>query len=163
MNIGKVKEKQSFLLHCIRLALPLHPMKKPDRETIGEVLRFAMVGVVATALHYGVYFALYHVMNESVAYTIGYGVSFILNYLLSARFTFKKHTSVRNGAGFAAAHAFNYLLQVSLLNIFFLVGISKPLAPIPVYCIAVPTNFLIVRLVFRGRGKSKDKVTRQDK
>lgn len=126
-------------------------MKKLSIDTVGEAVRFAMVGVVATALHYGIYFILYHVMNESVAYTIGYAISFIINYVLSARFTFKKQTSVRNSAGFAAAHTFNYLLQVSLLNLFLFIGVNKPLAPIPVYCIAVPTNFFIVRLVFMGK------------
>lgn len=124
-------------------------MKRPGRQTIGEAARFIMVGVAATAVHYGVYFILLGMMNESVAYTIGYVVSFVLNYFLSARFTFKKKTSARNGAGFAAAHAFNYLLQVSLLNLFIWLGVSKELAPVPVYCVAVPTNFLIVRFVFR--------------
>jgi len=116
-------------------------------------VRFVAVGAAATAVHYGVYFILYDRMNESVAYTIGYAVSFVLNYVLSARFTFKKRASVSNGAGFAAAHAFNYLLQVSLLNVFLLAGVSGPLAPVPVYCVAVPVNFAIVRFVF-SRSKS---------
>lgn len=118
------------------------------KETAGEAVRFVMVGITATAVHYGVYFMLYDNMNENVAYTIGYVVSFILNYVLSARFTFKKRTSIKNGAGFAVAHAFNYLLQVGLLNMFLFIGVGKLLAPIPVYCIAVPTNFAIVRFVF---------------
>lgn len=124
-------------------------MLTPNRQTLGEAVRFALVGIIATAVHYGVYLALLCVMNASVAYTIGYATSFVMNYYLSARFTFKKKTSARNGVGFAAAHAFNYLLQVGLLNVFVGFGVSKPLAPIPVYCIAVPTNFLMVRFVFR--------------
>lgn len=122
------------------------------RQTFAEAARFAVVGVTATAVHYGVYYLLLQVLNENVAYTIGYAVSFVLNYVLSARFTFKKKTSKRNGAGFAAAHVFNYLLQVSLLNLFIRLGVSRELAPVPVYCIAVPTNFLIVRFVFRKVG-----------
>ena len=113
-----------------------------------EIVRFGLVGVVATALHYGVYWLLHGLMNVSVAYTIGYFVSFVANYLLSARFTFKKKKSVKNGVGFACAHLFNYVLQISLLNFFIWMGVGEALAPVPVYCIAIPTNFVLVRLVF---------------
>ena len=57
--------------------------------------------------------------------------------------------SLKNGLGFCFAHAFNYLLQLALLNLFIYIGIAAWLAPVPVYCIAIPTNFLIVRYVFR--------------
>ena len=122
------------------------------RDTFLEMVRFGIVGVVATALHYGVYWLLHGVMNVSVAYTIGYVVSFVANYLLSARFTFRKKRSVKNGIGFAFAHAFNYLLQITLLNLFIWLGVSAVLAPVRVYCVAIPTNFLIVRFVFRKFG-----------
>ena len=119
-----------------------------SRDVFFEIVRFGMVGVVATALHYGVYWLLHGLMNVSVAYTIGYFVSFVANYLLSARFTFKKKKSVKNGVGFACAHLFNYVLQISLLNFFIWLGVGEALAPVPVYCIAIPTNFVLVRLVF---------------
>lgn len=122
------------------------------RDTFGEMVRFGVVGVVATALHYGVYWLLHCVMNVSVAYTIGYVVSFVANYLMSARFTFRKKRSVKNGLGFAFAHAFNYLLQITLLNLFIWLGVSAVMAPVPVYCVAIPTNFLIVRFVFHKFG-----------
>lgn len=123
-----------------------------SRETFFELVRFGAVGVVATALHYGVYWLLHGVMDVNVAYTLGYLVSFVANYVLSARFTFRKKRSVKNGLGFACAHLFNYLLQISLLNFFIWLGVSKVLAPVPVYCVAIPTNFLIVRFVFRKLG-----------
>lgn len=120
-----------------------------EKDTLSEMARFAAVGVAATALHYGAYIALHHLVNASVAYAIGYFVSFLANYFLSARFTFKAKASARNGVGFLLAHGFNFVLQLSLLNLFLWLGVSKPLAPLPVYCIAVPTNFIIVRLVFK--------------
>lgn len=113
-----------------------------------EAVRFCIVGGLATVIHYGVYWLLQQIINVNVAYTIGYVVSFIVNYILSARFTFKKQTTMSNGVGFAGAHVFNYLLQMGLLNTFLAIGVSKTLAPLPVYCIAVPVNFLIVRWVF---------------
>lgn len=118
-------------------------------EVFKEILRFGMVGAFATAVHYGVYWLLHDMMNVNLAYTTGYVVSFVFNYLLSARFTFRKKKSVKNGFGFIGAHLFNYVLQVSLLNLFLYLGVDKGLAPVPVYCIAIPTNFIVVRFVFR--------------
>ena len=123
-----------------------------NKETFYEIIRFGVVGVLATALHYGIYWALHDLINVNIAYTIGYFVSFVFNYLSSARFTFKKKKSLKNGLGFCCAHIFNYLLQMFLLNMFIYLGVSKGLAPIPVYCIAIPTNFLIVRFVFKRLG-----------
>lgn len=123
-----------------------------NRETFFEIVRFGIVGVVATALHYGIYWLLNDLMNVNVAYTLGYFISFVVNYLLSARFTFRRKKSVKNGFGFGVAHVFNYLLQICLLNLFIWLGVSKSQAPVPVYCIAIPTNFLIVRFVFRKLG-----------
>ena len=122
---------------------------KLNKQTVNEILRFGIVGALTTALHYGIYLVLQHYINVNVAYTVGYFVSFVFNYISSARFTFKKKESVKNGLGFCGAHAFNYCLQLGLLNLFLWLGVGRSLAPVPVYCIAVPSNFLIVRLVFR--------------
>lgn len=122
------------------------------RETFLEIIRFGIVGGIATALHYGVYWLLHDIIDVNVAYTLGYFVSFIANYLLSARYTFRKKKSFKNGLGFACAHLFNYLLQIGLLNFFIWLGVNATLAPIPVYCIAIPTNFILVRLVFKRLG-----------
>ena len=120
-----------------------------QKETIGEIIRFGIVGVIAVAIHYGVYWVLQHWINVNVAYTLGYFVSFLVNYYLSAHFTFKENTSTRNGAGFAGAHVFNYFLQIGLFNFFLWTGMHRLLAPFAVLLIAVPTNFLIVRFVFK--------------
>lgn len=119
------------------------------KKTLFEIVRFGIVGVIATVLHYVIYWVLQHWINVNVAYTIGYFLSFIANYFLSAMFTFREKTTRRNGIGFAGAHLFNYFFQIVLLNIFLWLGLSKTLAPLPVYCIVVPVNFILVRTVFK--------------
>ena len=52
-----------------------------------EIARFGVVGVLATAIHYGVYLLLNPYMNANIAYTIGYVVSFICNFFLSNYFS----------------------------------------------------------------------------
>ena len=126
-----------------------------QKETLGQLFRFGIVGVLAVAIHYAVYWLLQHWTNLNMAYTIGYVVSFIANYYLSAHFTFREHTSARNGAGFAGAHIFNYFLQLVLFNFFLWMGLHRLVAPFAVLLIAVPTNFLIVRFVFKHFSPNK--------
>ena len=61
-------------------------------KRLSEFIRFVMVGVFATALHYGIYFLLQKFINVNIAYTLGYALSFIaipVNFLL-VRFVFKR-------------------------------------------------------------------------
>ena len=121
------------------------------KETFGEVLRFGIVGVVAVALHFSIYWILQHWINVNIAYTVGYVLSFFVNYYLSAHFTFKEKTSKENGAGFVFAHVFNYFLQLGLFNFFYWIGVPAELAPLPVYFIAVPVSFLLVRFALKKK------------
>lgn len=114
-----------------------------------EFIRFAIVGVIATAIHYGLYLVLKRTIEVNISYTIGYAISLLCNFYLSAKFTFKSDTSVKKGAGFIASHVINYILHMVLLNVFISIGIPSSIAPIPVYCVAIPVNFLLVRTVFR--------------
>lgn len=120
-----------------------------SKQIFYQFLRFGIVGVIATSLHYGIYWVLMHYMNASVAYTIGYILSFVANFFLTSYFTFKKKATIKKGAGFALSHGVNYLLHIVLLNIFLWMGVSKTIAPVPVFCIVIPVNFLLVRFVFK--------------
>ena len=115
----------------------------------GEIMRFCVVGVFATVLHYSIYWILKSYMNVNIAYTIGYLISFVCNFFLSSYFTFRSKATVGKGVGFVGAHIANYLTHMVLLNFFLYLGVSKSLAPIPVFMIAIPLNFLLVRFVFK--------------
>lgn len=151
----------------------------------GEFCRFFAVGIGATLLHLLVYWGLNALLDVddtrpfalSCTYTAGYAISFIANYFVSLRWTFKTSGSVAKGIGFAFSHAVNAGLHVALLNLFRVMGvgtwmvwmvqvicpslliyfpfIGKPetLLPIPVYFIVVPTNFLMVRFFLSDRKK----------
>lgn len=113
-----------------------------------EIIRFGIVGVIATGIHYGVYVACLLVLSANIAYTIGWIVSLCCNFYLSARFTFRKHMSVSRAGGFVFSHVINYLMHMGLLNLFIWMGIDPLYAPLLVFCIVVPTNFLLVKFVF---------------
>lgn len=122
-----------------------------SQQTVKEFIRFAIVGVIATGIHYLFYFLLQKTMNAGVAFTIGYVVSFIANFVLTSFFTFKTKATIQRGLGFGMAHLCNYLLQMGLLYVMLAIGVERDIAPIPVYCIAIPLNFLMVRFVFKRR------------
>lgn len=122
-----------------------------QRHLYGEIFRFGIVGVGATALHYGIYYLLQRFINVNVAYTVGYVLSFVANFYATAYFTFASVFSWKKLFGMGVAHGVNYLLHIVLLNIFLYVGISKAWAPLPVFAIAIPVNFLLVRFVFKHK------------
>lgn len=119
------------------------------RQQIGEVIRFGIVGVLATLLQYAIYWLLIHWINPSVSLTIGYLVSFVFNFVASTRYTFKVKASAKRGAGFVFSHVVNYLLQMGTLNLFIFLGIPKQWAPVPMFCVCVPVNFLLVRFFLK--------------
>lgn len=116
-----------------------------------EFIRFAIVGVIATALHYGVYYFLLYIINVNLAYSAGYIISLLCNFYLSSVFTFNSKVNVKKGVGFVCSHLINYLLHMLFLTIFLHIGIPKKLAPIPVFCCVFPINYLLVRTVFKAK------------
>ena len=130
---------------------------KLTSANIMEVVRFGVVGVIATLIHYGIYLLLNQFIINWVAYSIGYAISFICNFFLSNFFTFKTKPSFKKGIGFGASHVINYLLHVILLSVFIKLGVNEDLAPIPVFCIVIPINFLLVRFVLKSGKDSQSK------
>lgn len=119
------------------------------RDKIYEFIRFVIVGIIVTGVHYGIYYLLKNYINYNFSYTIGYLLALIINFYLTAFFTFKEKSSWKNFLGMVGAHGINYLLHMALLNIFLFLGLSKDIAPFPVFAIAVPVNFILVRFVFK--------------
>lgn len=119
------------------------------RQQLGEVIRFGIVGVLATLLQYAIYWVLIHWLAPTISMTIGYAISFAFNFVASTRYTFRVDASAKRGAGFALSHAVNYVLQMLMLNLAIWLGVSKQWAPIPMFCVCVPVNFLLVRFFLK--------------
>ncbi len=118
-------------------------------RTMGEVVRFGIVGCLATAIQYGVYWLLLRWLHPTVAMTLAYAVSFAFNFYASTHYTFRVKASVGHGAGFALSHGVNYVLQMMVLNAAIWIGIDKQWAPIPMFTVCVPVNFVLVRFFLK--------------
>jgi putative flippase GtrA len=121
------------------------------KSLVSQFFRFGVVGVFCTLLHYGLYLCLYRFIGENAAYILGYVFSFIANFFLTSYFTFHSLPSWRKFVGMLGAHGINMILHLILLNLFLWIGLSNKWAPIPVFVIAVPINFILVRYVFRSK------------
>lgn len=114
-----------------------------------EVIRFVIVGIIATFIHYGIYWLLIPYCNATLAYSAGYLVSLVCNFILTSCFTFREKASIRNGLGFGLSHLVNYMLHTGLLNLYLWIGLKPLLAPVFVFPIVVPINFFLLRFVFK--------------
>lgn len=120
-------------------------------KLLPEFIKYIIVGIIATGVHYTFYYLLQWIINVNVAYTVGYVLSLVGNFFLTAHFTFGQKTSWRRTFGFGGAHIVNYFLHILLLNQFLWLGVPKVFAPFPVFAIAIPVNFLLLRFVFKRR------------
>ena len=138
----------------------INNMDDSKREKLGEVIRFGIVGGLATVLQYGIYLAIMPVLSHFIpqlgdhtlataANTIAYVVSFIFNFIASTRYTFKVKANAKRGAGFTLSHGVNYSMQTICLNLFVGLGLAKQWAMIPTLCICIPVNFLLVRFFLK--------------
>ena len=124
-------------------------------EKTQQFVRFCIVGGLSSAMHYGIYLLLIWLWSNgtelwlSVAYSIGYLLSLFFNLWLTSVFTFREKVNIKRGLGFFLSHGVNYLLHIGLLNLYLWIGIPEWIAPVPVYLVAVPVNFLLVRTVFK--------------
>lgn len=116
-----------------------------DKKKLGEIVRFIIVGGLATAIQYGIYLLMLLWLQPLLSNTIGYFVSFTFNYIASTRYTFRVKSTTKRGLGFVFSHIVNYLLQTLTLHAFLLLGLDKKIAMIPMFAICVPINFVLVR------------------
>ena len=138
----------------------INNMDDAKREKLGEVIRFGIVGGLATVLQYVIYLAMMPALAHFIpnmcdhslattANTIAYIVSFIFNFIASTRYTFKVKANAKRVAVFTLSHIVNYSMQTLCLNLFVGLGLAKQLAMIPTLCICIPVNFLLVRFFLK--------------
>ena len=132
-------------IKCEKIELLLQSAK------FGQFVRFALNGVLSSAIHYGIYYVLLFCTAANVAYISGYLVSFVCNFFLTSYFTFRTKPTLKRFFGFSGSHAINFGLHVVLFNVFLWMGIHKLIIPLLVISIAMMIQFFILRLVFVKR------------
>lgn len=131
----------------MNLSSVITKIKAPTKQ--GQFIRFIIVGTLITAILYLIYLPLTQICSPSLSYTLASIVSITSNFFLTSYFTFKQKPSIQKSFGFLMQQCFNYVMQLGFLNSFIWLGVPKEVAPFPVFIIALPLNFILLRFVFK--------------
>lgn len=134
-------------------------------EKYRSAVRFVCVGAFGTALQYGIYYGFLSLFDHycpdlgirvSLAFTIGFVVEMISNYLLTSFYTFGTHPNLKNAGGFLLGRGVNYVLQLTFLHILIGWTVTEELSGIIAIVLAGVINyFILVPFYHKRKGKSK--------
>lgn len=119
--------------------------------SFGELIRFCIVGSIATGIDAAVFYLVRQFAVYQVALISGYFISLVANYFLTVLWTFKQKPSVNNAIAILLAHLFN-LFVVRMGVMYLLVeqlSVNDRYAYIPTVILSVATNFIIVRFLVK--------------
>lgn len=133
-----------------------------DEGRLFELIRFGLVGGMATLLQLLFYYILVEFLNihAVTAQIVSYILSFIYNFIASSLFTFRRKPNPLNALGFTASHAVNMGLQAFFVWLFVPVTGAK-MAIVPAMLICIPINFLMIRFVFNSKYFQRSSTTQK--
>ena len=134
-------------------------------EKYREFIRYAIVGVLTTAINLGVFYVLAHIgssddeLHTILFNSIAWAASVVFSYFASRRFVFQSNAETprqRLGefSGFALSRGLTLILEDVLLYVMVASGIDSKIAKIPVCVIVVIVNYITGHLVFHGARKT---------
>lgn len=132
-----------------------------QRLPVGELLRFALVGLANTVVYYVFYRLGLLALPYLAAHLIAWAISFVFSFYLNCWFTYRVRPTWKRFAMFPASAATN--VGFSTFGTVLLVewvGISEKVAPLIAGILAIPVTFLVSRWALKG--KHHDDVTSAD-
>ena len=120
-------------------------------KQIPEFLRFVMVGLFCYRAALWHLFCLAKIHSGQCSLYLGICAEFCCQLLSYGLFYFRAASFLEESFWLRGAHLTNYLIHIGLLNLFLRLGFSRPLAPIPVFLIAIPVNFFISEVLFSNK------------
>lgn len=149
-------------------------MKLPTAYLPNEVrsaTRFVIVGTTGMFVQDGIYRLALYLMGVDpegeaglvyVAFAIGFIIEMVLNYFVSAWYTFGSKPTWKNAGGFILARVINYGVQNLFLWMIIAAGISANNAGFPSIFLAGIVNFFILRIFFKQKNKNPLQVPKDE-
>lgn len=123
-----------------------------------QFYRFVLVGGFNTFSYYTFYLILLNYLNYSIAHIIAFLMAAFISYFLTTIYTFKKKPSWKTFVAFPITFLPNLLLSTFGTVILVQLGlVSDKYASLIMMIVAIPITFLVNKLVFDFKKKSKDK------
>ncbi|ORT58480.1 GtrA family protein [Streptomyces sp. CB03238] len=118
----------------------------------GQIVRFALVGVVNTATYYGCYLLFLTVgLPYVAAHVVAFLTSMTGSFFLNCRFTYRTRPTWRKFLLFPLTNAANFVITTS--GVWLLVdgaGFSSRYAPLVAAAAAIPITFVVSRTIMLG-------------
>ena len=127
-----------------------------------SAVRFVLVGALGTGLQYGIYYLLLGLFQQhwpemmiltSLAFTIGFVMEMIYNYLLTSFYTFRVRPTWKNAGGFLVGRAINYVIQLLILNCLIWLHMSEEWAGIAAIALAGVINYFVLLPFYKDNKK----------
>ena len=125
-----------------------------------SAVRFVLVGALGTGLQYGIYYVLLGIFQTkwaedtwltSVAFTVGFVIEMVYNYLMTSFYTFRVRPTLKNAGGFLFGRALNYVIQLIFLNILILLHMSEEWAGIAAIALAGVINYFVLLPFYKNK------------
>lgn len=125
-----------------------------SHAVVRQIGRFAIVGIIATAVHYAIMVALVETGRVApvIATTIGYGFGIVVSYALNRRFTFAAQGTpvAKSFAKFVVLYGVGAVLNGAIVGGLIALGAYYLLAQVIATGLVLIWNFLGARyVVFR--------------
>ncbi|WP_371584414.1 GtrA family protein [Streptomyces sp. NBC_01314] len=124
----------------------------PELRISGQIMAFALVGVVNTATYYGLYLLFLKGLPYLAAHVLAFALSMTGSFFLNARFTYRTRPTWRKFLLFPMTNATNFLITTA--GVYVIVGIlhvGNRFAPLLASGAAIPVTFMVSRtIMLRG-------------
>ncbi|MFJ9707561.1 GtrA family protein [Streptomyces sp. NPDC101234] len=120
----------------------------PARPISGQIITFALVGVVNTATYYGLYLLFLRYLPYLAAHVIAFTLSMIGSFFLNAKFTYRIRPTWRKFLLFPLTNATNFVITtVGVYVIVDMLHVGSKFAPLMASAAAIPVTFVVSRWV----------------
>lgn len=125
-----------------------------------SAVRFVLVGALGTGLQYGIYYLLLGIFQAkwaedtwltSVAFTVGFVIEMVYNYLMTSFYTFRVRPTLKNAGGFLFGRALNYVIQLIFLNVLIWLHMSEEWAGIVAIALAGVINYFVLLPFYKNK------------
>ncbi|MGW0700926.1 GtrA family protein [Streptomyces sp. NPDC002867] len=114
----------------------------------GQIVRFALVGVVNTGTYYGLYLVLLTWLPYVAAHVVAFLLSMVGSFFLTSYFTYRTRPTWRKFLLFPLTNAANFVVTTS--GVYLLVDVlhfGSRYAPLIAAAAAIPVTFVVSRTI----------------
>lgn len=122
------------------------------RPISGQIVVFAVVGVINTGTYYGLYLLLLPHLPYMAAHLVASGLSMIGSFFLNTRFTYRTRPTWRKFLLFPLTNATSFV--VTTAGVYVIVDIlhaGSRFAPLLASMVAIPATFVVSRTIMLPR------------